>query len=64
MKATTAPREPYVSLKLPKLAAYHENSAETTIYMTAAIPLVLFDSAQRHTRSYLVRGARLREYPR
>jgi len=36
IKPMMAPSEPYVSLKLPKFAAYHENRAEAPSHMTAA----------------------------
>ena len=39
MKPMMAPSEPYVLLKLPKLAAYQENNNEATTQNTAAVAL-------------------------
>src|ERR1700722_8975531 len=43
MNPTAAPREPYVSLNLPKLAAYQEKSAEAPSQriVAAALPQVI-----------------------
>ena len=39
MKPMTAPKEPYVSLNVPKFAAYQENRADTPSHRTAASAL-------------------------
>ena len=39
MKPITAPSDPYVSLNLPKSAAYHENNADAASHRIAASAL-------------------------
>ena len=39
MRPIAAPSVPYVLLKLPKLAAYHENNAEAASHSSAAVAL-------------------------
>src|SRR5258706_1760545 len=47
MKPITAPRDPYVSLNLPKFAAYHENKADAASHRRAAKALPRVIQRQR-----------------